>query len=314
VKLACCWLYAISLYGYPPSLEDTFQAIRRMHELGFSAIELEGVRRDNMLQIAGRRREIRAFCDDLGLKIINFCPILPDLVSPDGRARREALDLFKLGVEIARDFDCETVQTDSYTPPLRFMGDQPYSSAIEFGRQFQVQVDPEFDWNQLWATLVESVRSCADLMDGSGIALTLEPRVGELVANTDALLRLIDAVDSPIFGAVLDAAHLHAQKEILPLSVEKLGARIRFVHAADNDGRDNKHLAPGRGTVDWTGVLVALKKHGYNGYIGLDVGGVPDLDVQYAEGAAFLANVGRTVGVQLPWPEPISSSGRGSRL
>lgn len=309
MKLACCWLYAISLFGYPPSLEDTFQAIRRMRGLGFTAIELEGVRRDNMLEVAERRREIKALCDDLGIEIINFCPILPDIVSPDGRARREALDLFRLGVEIAQDFGCQTVQTDSYTPPLRFVGDQPYNSAIEFGKQFQVQVDPQFDWNQLWATLVESVRSCAALMEGSGMALTLEPRVGELVANTDALLRLMDAVDSPIFGAVLDVAHLHAQKEILPLSVEKLGTRIRFVHAADNDGRDNNHLAPGRGTVDWSGVLIALKKHGFNGYIGLDVGGVPDLDAQYAEGAAFLTNVSRTVGVPLGWPDPIGSTG-----
>jgi sugar phosphate isomerase/epimerase len=313
VKLACCWLYAISLYGYPPSLEDTLTAIRRMHGLGFTAIELEGVRRDNMLQVGERRREIRALCDDLGLRIINFCPILPDIVSPDGRARREALDLFKLGVEIARDFGCETVQTDSYTPPLRFLSDQPYSTAIEFGKQFRVQVDPQFDWNRLWATVVESVRACADLMEGSGMMLTLEPRVGEIVANTDALLRLMDAVGSPLFGAVLDAAHLHAQKEILPLSVEKLGSRIRFVHAADNDGRDNEHLAPGRGQVDWAGVLLALQKHRYAGYIGLDIGGVPDLDAQYREGAVFLADVGRKVGVPLSWPERITALGAGGR-
>jgi len=313
VKLACCWLYAISRYGYPPSLEDTFTAIRRMHDLGFEAIELEGVRRDNLLHVAEHRHEIRALCDDLGLTIINFCPILPDIVNPDGRARRDALDLFRLGVEIARDFGCATVQTDSYTPPLRFLGAQPYGSAIEFGTQFQVQVDPAFDWDRLWGTLVESIRSCLELMDGSGMMLTLEPRVGELVANTDALLRLMGAVDSPIFGAVLDAAHLHAQKEILPLSVEKLGTRIQFVHAADNDGRDNVHLAPGRGTVDWAGVLVALRKHGYDGYIGLDVGHVPDLDAQYLEGAAFLADVGRKVGVQIDWPGTALVSGGGTR-
>lgn len=309
MKLACCWLYAISLYGYPPSLEDTFAAIHRMHALGFSAIELEGVRRDNMLQVAEHRHEIKALCDDLGVSIINFCPILPDIVSPDARARREALALFQLGVEIAHDFGCATVQTDSYTPPLRFVGSRPYGSAIEFGTQFQVEVDPAFDWPRLWDTLVESIRSCLDLMDGSGMTLTLEPRVGEIVANTDALLRLMDAVGSPAFGAVLDAAHLHAQKEILPLSVEKLGSRIRFVHAADNDGRDNIHLAPGRGTVDWAGVLAALKKHRYDGYIGLDIGRVPDLDAQYAEGAAFLVDVGRRVGITIDWRGAAASGG-----
>ncbi len=46
--------------------------------------------------------------------------------------------------------------------------------------------------------------------------------------------------------------HLHAAKELIPLSVEKLGSRIFYIHASDNDGRDNYHWAPGKGTVDWT--------------------------------------------------------------
>jgi sugar phosphate isomerase/epimerase len=98
----------------------------------------------------------------------------------------------------------------------------------------------------------------------------------------------MDHVDSPVFGAVLDCGHLHAQKEILPLSVEKLGARIFYVHASDNDSRDNDHLAPGRGTVDWETLIAGLRRHGFDGYIGIDVGGVPDLEAQYVEGLAFM--------------------------
>jgi len=112
--------------------------------------------------------------------------------------------------------------------------------------------------------------------------------VGELVSNTDALLRLFQQVDDATFGAVLDTGHLHAQKEILPLSVEKLGRRIAYVHASDNDGRDNEHLAPGRGTVDWGGVFDGLRRHGFDGYVGIDIGHVPDLDAQYREGLAFV--------------------------
>jgi len=70
--------------------------------------------------------------------------------------------------------------------------------------------------------------------------------------------------------------------------VEKLGRRIFYVHASDNDGRDNDHLAPGRGTVDWVALLEGLRRHSFDGYIGIDVGGVPDLDTQYREGLAFI--------------------------
>lgn len=73
----------------------------------------------------------------------------------------------------------------------------------------------------------------------------MEPRVGEIVSNTDALLRLMDAVGDENFGALLDTAHLHAQKEILPLSIEKLSSRIYYVHVSDNNGRVNEHLGLG---------------------------------------------------------------------
>jgi hypothetical protein len=44
MKISCCWLYAISKYGYPPSLEDTFKVLGEMRDMGFTSVELEGVR------------------------------------------------------------------------------------------------------------------------------------------------------------------------------------------------------------------------------------------------------------------------------
>lgn len=48
VKVGCCWLYAISKYGYPPSIADTMQALKDMKALGFKYVELEGVREENL--------------------------------------------------------------------------------------------------------------------------------------------------------------------------------------------------------------------------------------------------------------------------
>ena len=87
------------------------------------------------------------------------------------------------------------------------------------------------------------------------------------------MLKLLEEVNEENFGAVLDCGHLNAAKEIIPLSIEKLGEKIMYVHASDNDGRDNYHFAPGKGTIDWDGVFQALRKHKFNGYIAIDVGG-----------------------------------------
>ncbi len=297
MRINCCWLYAINKYGYPPSIADTHRALDEMAHLGFDAVELEGVRDENMRAVHAARADLKRRCADLGLEIMNFCPVLPDLVSLDGARRRAALDLFKLAVEATAFFGAPTVQVDSYAAPVEYVRHRPYAESVEFNRQFDVRIPLGFSWARTWETLVETVRACAAIAHDAGLRLCLEPRVGELVSNTDGLLRLIEHVDHPALGAVLDCGHLHAQKEILPLSVEKLGARILYVHAADNGGRDNEHLAPGRGTVDWEALVDGLKRCGFAGYIGIDVGGVPDLDAQYREGLAFVRGLLERAGV-----------------
>lgn len=297
MKISCCWLFAISKYGYPPSLPNTHRALEEMEALGFKHAELEGVGEENLRAVHGARQELKKRCEDLGLTVINFCPVLPDLVHPEKARRIQAIDLFKLGVETASFFGCEMVQTISSTAPLAFVGDAPYKEALTFGQRYQVKVDPAFRWDDLWGWLTDSMGACADEADRAGLKLCLEPRVGEIISNTDALLRLMEAVDSDNFGAVLDTGHLHAQKEILPLSVEKLGSRIHYVHASDNDGQTNQHLAPGKGTVDWDGVFQALKKHDFSGYVAVDVGNVPNLDAQYGEAKTYLENLAKRVGL-----------------
>ncbi len=288
MKLSCCWLYAITKYGYPPSIDNTFTVLKEMKALGFTNVELEGVRRENLMAVYEQRHELKRFCDSEGLKVINFCPVLPGSVSLERRDREEAWDLFMRGIEIAALFGCATIQGDSFTPPLKFRGDSPYQESIKYGKHFSVEIDPAFQWPRLWEAMAESFSFFTREARMAGLKFCVEPRVGELLSNTDAILRMMDTVGDDNFGAVLDTAHLNAQKEVLALSVEKLGKRIFFVHAADNDGRVNDHVAAGRGTVDWDGVFQGLKKHGFSGYVAVDVGMVPDIDAQYRESVRFL--------------------------
>ena len=297
MKISCCWLYAITKYGYPPSIENTFNALREMKALGFENVELEGVRRENLLAVYEKRQELKKFCEGEGLRVINFCPVLPDSVSLDRKEREESWDLFKRAIEIANFFGCATIQGDSFTPPLRFRGDSPYKESISFGKRFTAEIDPEFSWQRQWDAMVESFSFCTKEAKTAGLRFCIEPRVGELLSNTDAILRMMEAIGDDNFGAVLDTAHLNAQKEILALSVEKLGKQIFYVHAADNDGRANEHIATGRGTVDWDGVFQGLKKHGFSGYVAIDVGMVSDLEAQYRESFGFLKKMAAKHGV-----------------
>ena len=133
----------------------------------------------------------------------------------------------------------------------------------------------------------------------AGLKLCVEPRVGEMISNTDSALRLLDHVKSDNLGVVLDTGHLNAQKEILPLSVEKLGDRIFYLHVSDNDGKTNEHLGLGRGNIDWEGVFSALKKHGFDGYVGLDIGKIPNLDEEIIRSKEFLIDLTKKLKMDL---------------
>ncbi len=292
MRISCCWLYAISKYGYPVPVEQFPAALRAMANLGFHYVELEGASAgDNLLEVYEQRHDIRAICLQLGLQVVNFCPVIPELVSMDPAQRQRAFELFDVALELATFFRCATIQIDSYTPPLRFLGERPYQEMLNYGIEFRVAVDPEFSWEAQWDVLVSTFQHCAERAREAGLPFCLEPRVGEMISNTDALLRLMEHVGADNFGAALDTAHQHAQKEILPLSVEKLGQRIMYLHVADNDGKVNDHRALGEGTVDWVGVFTALKKHEFAGYVAIDIGRVPALDSAVQRSVAYLRNL-----------------------
>lgn len=298
MKISCCWLYAISKYGYPVPVEDIPAALNEMADLGFRYVELEGASEgDNLREVYAKRQDLKALCERRGLEVVNFCPVIPDLVSLDDAKRQQAYEDFDIAIELAKFFGCSTIQIDSYTPALKFVGDQPYKEMLDYGLQFRVAIDPEFEWDKQWQVLVDTFKHCAEAADAADLPFCLEPRVGEIISNTDALLRLMEHVDDPNFGAVLDTAHQHAQKEILPLSVEKLGSRIMYLHVADNDSKVNDHKALGEGTVDWEGVFGALAKHGFDGYVAIDIGRLPDMDDAMRRSIAFLKDLLDRMGI-----------------
>jgi sugar phosphate isomerase/epimerase len=79
-SIVCAYLYIISQYGYPPPAKNTFQYLEQMKALGFKSVELEGIRRDHLLEIYRQRNEISSHVKALGLQVptfASFCPAGP---------------------------------------------------------------------------------------------------------------------------------------------------------------------------------------------------------------------------------------------
>jgi sugar phosphate isomerase/epimerase len=304
MRIVASWLYAITKYGYPPSLSDTQRASQEIAELGYDYMELEGVslpgvNEQNLGEIYAHRKSIRRWCEESNIQPVLFFPILPDIVNHDTTRRKVALEQFRQGVEIADFLGCDFVATDSYAPPLAYEAVDLQVDVLSYGTTFRARLPEDFVWRKHWNILVESMCICAEEAEKAGLRLVIEPRVGETVSNTDAMLRLFEDVGSNNFGAILDTGHLNAQKEILPLSVAKLGSKLFYVHVADNDGRDNLHLAPGKGSIDWDGLFATLRKTGYEGDVAVDVGKVPEVANEYRATLGFLTALAERHGFEL---------------
>ena len=297
MKIVCCWLYAIDKYGFPPSLEHTLQAIREMGDLGFEYIELEGVGFDNLQRVIDHRAQIKQALQEAKVKLANFAIVLPEMISPDPQIAARAMELFEKAAKTAVFLESPRIWIDSYFPPLELKTGTTMTEAITFGQVYHVRIPEGFSWPAFWESYVATIKQANQIAKAYGLELLIEPRVGEVTSNTDALLRLMDAVGDDNLGVIFDTAHLHAQKELLPLSVEKLGRRIRYIHVADNDSRINNHLVPGEGNIDWEEVFLALKRQGFDGFYAIDLEEMPRLEQRFVECKQILEQYGQRFGL-----------------
>jgi len=97
-----------------------------------------------------------------------------------------------------------------------------------------------------------------------GVQLLLENIISSGTRCAE-LVKLLNEVDpASEAGICLDLGHAH----VLGGVVEELEAalpRLAHLHVHDNDGQEDSHLAPGRGTIPWRDVLTRLQSSGYTG-------------------------------------------------
>jgi len=295
-RIGLCWLYAITKYGYVISVKDLLNSIDDAHRLGFSLFEIEGVAGDNLRGVVENKAAIRTKCCETGVHIMNFIPVLPDLMSMDETKRKTALADFRSACETAGFFETGMIQIDTHYSPLYMI--KPYDISQEFRFNYQpptMRFVQSFDfWKYFHNVIVDSVSKCNDLAGESGLRLCIEPRTWENIPNVWAMELLLREVGSSNVGAVFDTAHLACQKTLLVQAVEMLGKKIFYVHASDSDFKIEDHIEIGKGLIDWTSLLMALKKHGFDGVFGLDIGGAPHLrdsiDDTYLQSRKYLEN------------------------
>jgi sugar phosphate isomerase/epimerase len=201
----------------------------------------------------------------------------PDLVHLDAGKRKAAYERFKRSADLGTFLGAQTLHLASYAPPVEYLEAAPYqlNADYKFGDTFRIRIPKGFSWQAVWDALVESCRMTASIAQQHGKIILMEPRVGEVICSPDSLLRLIADVGMANFKANFDTGHFSAQRENIPLALEKLRGNYANIHVSDNVPVNTDHLPPGEGTIDWREFFRILKEQNYSGYLGLDLGKRP---------------------------------------
>lgn len=120
--------------------------------------------------------------------------------------------------------------------------------------------------------LTTAMARSAELLDGSGVRLGLEPlndRVdhpGYYLTSSEEAFAIVDAVNRPEIGLTFDLYHSMVMGEDPQAVAGGYLDRIVHVHLADHPGRNQ----PGTGKLDLKVQLDWLESGGYDGFVGLE--------------------------------------------
>jgi sugar phosphate isomerase/epimerase len=108
---------------------------------------------------------------------------------------------------------------------------------------------------------IESLERLLPIARKAGVRLMLEPAASRFDVP-DHLEPIYEAL--PELECHLDLGHAHLNGTEPWEWIERFGPRITHIHAHDNNGRDDLHLPPGTGTIEWSRTLTALRTIGYD--------------------------------------------------
>ncbi|MBA3972917.1 MAG: sugar phosphate isomerase/epimerase [Candidatus Solibacter sp.] len=89
-----------------------------------------------------------------------------------------------------------------------------------------------------------------------GVKILLE-NIPSAIATAERLVHFVDAMHLDM-GFCFDIGHAHLRGSF-ENEYATLAPRIRSLHVHDNDGVDDRHLAPGLGTIDWGKAMAMLR-------------------------------------------------------
>jgi sugar phosphate isomerase/epimerase len=171
----------------------------------------------------------------------------PSLISPDPNHRADRANLIRKTLHFAHEVGSANI---SITSGRMLAGMPPVRAAQVFA---------------------ESIKPLLEEADRLGVNIGIECEPGLFLEYAVELREWIDRLGHPRLGANLDVGHSQVLGESIPDSVRLLAGRIWNLHVEDIPGRKHYHLVPGEGTLDWAGLIAALRSAQYDRFLTVEL-------------------------------------------
>lgn len=168
-----------------------------------------------------------------------------DLIHEDKAIRENGMNYLKGCIDA-----CEVLGSTNLVGPL-------YSAVGRTWQQTPQDRAKDLD------LLVENLTKLSEYASDRGVKLGVEPlnRFETSFINlADQAIEVVDRVNSPACGIMLDTFHMNIEEKSLADAIKKVGPRLIQVHTCEND-----RGAPGSGQVNWQEVKEGLQDINYEG-------------------------------------------------
>ncbi len=242
--------------------KDPVDQIKRMADLGFTAIEDNGMPKRPVEVQEAMGKALAELNMDMGVFVVSSDFQNPTFTSGKKEYAEKALDDMKKGLEVAKRVNAKwcTVVPGTFAHNLA-MGYQT-------------------------ANCVELLRRMCEICEPSGLIMVLEP-LNHFANHPDLFLHLIPqayeicrAVNHPSCKILFDIYHQQISEGNIIPNIDKAWSEIAYFQTGDNPGRRE----PGTGEINYRNIFKHLHQKGYTGVVGMEHG----VSVKGDEGEAVL--------------------------
>lgn len=112
-------------------------------------------------------------------------------------------------------------------------------------------------------SLVRSLEELSPVARRFGVQLAVEV-IPNALSTPAALVDLVESDIDAELGICMDVGHARLLGEVVD-AIETCSGHLITTHLHDNRGRNDDHLVPGKGAIDWDATMLAFQKVGYDG-------------------------------------------------